>query len=200
MAIPYPENRKSERFDHQSPLQVKDLKSGEIYEARMLNYSDSGISFASNGKFQRGTKIYFCVQKSPYYQSAGILRYFCGEVIWRKELIRSNASYGYGVQLISASETQNSVAKHINEAEYPRKHPRKPFFQRIGFRTDHGIHKGKTKNVSASGVFIATDEKLEVGQTLKLSFPLKNGKKAKIIGQIVWLNEEGFGLKFKKIR
>jgi Tfp pilus assembly protein PilZ len=57
---------------------------------------------------------------------------------------------------------------------------------------------GSTKNISASGVFIATEEKLEVGQVIKLDLPMKN-KTAKIIGQVAWLNEEGFGLKFKKI-
>ena len=200
MATPYPENRDSTRFDHFSPLLIKDLRSGEIYEARMLNYSDGGIYFESNGEFQQGTKIYICIQKSPYYQSTGILKYFYGEVIWRRELIRSNSNYGYGIQLISGSDMQDAVFNHLNEVKYPRKHPRKPFNQSIRFCTEHGKHEGETKNISASGIFIATDEKLEVGQKLKLDLPLKNGESLKVIGQIVWLNEEGFGLKFAKVK
>ena len=200
MKKPHPEQRGEQRFDHFSPLQVKDLKSGEIYEARMLNYSNSGIYFESNVEFQRGTKIYICIQKSPYYQSTGILKYFYGEVIWRKELIRSNSNYGYGIHLISASDKQDSETNHINEGRYPKKHRRKPFFRSVRFSTDHGLHEGETKNISASGIFIATEEKLEIGQIIRLNLPLRKGKTVEIIGQIVWLNEEGFGLKFQKAK
>jgi len=45
-------------------------------------------------------------------------------------------------------------------------------------------------------VFIAAKEKLRVGQTITLALPLKNGEETKIKGQIVWANDEGFGVKF----
>jgi hypothetical protein len=80
-----------------------------------------------------------------------------------------------------------------------RKHPRKPFFRTIRLGTHNGIINGRTKNISASGVFISAEAKLELGQVLKLNLPYK-GQAAKILGQIVWLSEDGFGLKFKKIK
>ena len=77
-----------------------------------------------------------------------------------------------------------------------RKHQRKPHNESILFVSQDGINEGSTKNISASGVFIAAKEKLEVGQTITLALPLKNGEETKIKGQIAWANDEGFGVKF----
>ena len=105
-------------------------------------------------------------------------------VLGRKYLKRSFFNYGYGIQLSSDS----------------RKHSRTPFFKNVRFSTHKGIHEGETKNISVSGIFIATEEKLEVGQIIRLVLPLKKDKIAEIIGQIVWLNDEGFGLKLQKVK
>jgi Tfp pilus assembly protein PilZ len=170
------------RFKFNSPLRVKDLRSGEIHNARMLNYSNRGIYFESDGLFQKGAKIYICIKNSPYARSTGVFECYYGEVRWRKRLKESLLNHGYGIQLISDA----------------RQRPRKPFSQSIQFSSDKGIFEGKIKNISASGVFIATEEIFEVGQILRFSLPLK-GKSTKILGQIVWANKQGFGLKFKKI-
>ena len=200
MAIPNSEDRAEVRSNHSAPLQVKDLSSGEIYEARMQNYSNGGIYFESDGRFEKGTKIHICMQHSQCAKSSGVLKYYTGEVRWRKELNLAYANYGYGIQLISGSSTQDKHSKSSNVTKELREHPRKPYHKSVRFSSDHGIHEGKTKNVSLSGLFIAADEKLEVGQILRLSLPLNKGKIAKIIGKIVWLNEEGFGLKFQKVK
>jgi hypothetical protein len=194
------ENRGAERTDHITPLQVKDLQSGEIYEARMFNYSYSGIYFESDGVLEKGTPIFIGIQNSPYPISSRVFEYYKGEVIWRKNFKRSLFKYGYGIHFVSDSIKQDWDANDAKKSKNMRKHPRKPFCRTIRFGTHKGISKGTTKNISASGVFIAAKEKLEVGQKLKLNFPLKNGKTVEAIGQIVWLNEEGFGIKFKKIK
>jgi Tfp pilus assembly protein PilZ len=191
------ENRKKVRFSHISPLQVKDLRSGQIYEARMFNFSDNGIYFESNGVFQKGAKIYISIQNSPLSGSSGVLKYHKGEVIWRKNLKRSFFDYGYGIQF-SGSNKENLESSLPNIPKDFRKHPRKPFFRKIQFSSDKGVFEGSTINISASGVFIAAEEKFEAGQTLKLRLQVK-GKPTKIIGQVVWVDEEGFGLKFRKM-
>lgn len=188
------------RIDHTSPLRVKDLRSGEIYKAKMLNYSPRGIYFESDGVFRKGAKIYICIKNSPYTRSSGVLEYYYGEVRWRKDLKQSLCNYGYGIQLVSDSikhDLDTSADSKI--VKDSRKNPRKPFFRTIQFNTHKGISEGSTKNISASGAFIATEENLQIGQFIKLNLPLKTGKIAQILGQIIWLNEEGFGLKFKKI-
>ena len=199
MAIPNSEERNDTRFDNISPLQVKDLSTGEMYEARMKNYSNGGIYFESNGILQKGSKIYICIQNSPYSQSSGVLEYYTGKVMWRKFLKRSFFKCGYGVQLVFDSSKQDIHAKDGKKGKELRKHPRKSFFRTIQLGTTKGVFKGKTKNISSSGVFFSSEAKLELGQVLKMHLPI-NGKTARISGQIVWLNDEGFGLKFKKIK
>jgi Tfp pilus assembly protein PilZ len=193
------ERRGAVRTDHISPLQVKDLQSGEIYEARMVNYSEGGICFGSDGVFENRAKIYICVQRSPYSFSSGVLEYYSGEIRWRKKSKRSLFKYEYGIQLVSDSNQQNLDAKPAKKAKESRKHPRKPFVRTIRFGIHEGLYEGTTKNISKSGVFIATEEKFEVGQLVKLKLPVNKGKTKDIIGQIVWVNHEGFGLKFKAV-
>jgi len=193
------ENRRAERTDHITPLQVKDLKSDEIYEARMFNYSCSGIYLESDCVYEKGTTIYIGIQRSPYSISSGVLEYYKGEVIWRKDLKRTLFKHGYGVHFVAGSSKQEWDANGEKKTRDMRKHSRKPFFQTIRLATQKGISVGDTKNISVSGVFIAADENLEVGQTLKLNFPLKNGETLERTGQIKWLNEVGFGIKFEKI-
>ena len=194
---PSSEDRGAIRFDHFSPLHVNDLKSGGFYEARMSDYSNSGIYFESDGLFQKDTKIYISMQDSPYDQSSDVLKYVYGEVMWRKELKSSSSKYGYGIQLFSGIRQQEFEQSDPKEKDL-RKHPRKPFFRNIRFSSYKGSHEGDTKNVSASGLYVASREKFKAGQWLKLNLPLKNGKTAEIMGQIVWLTDEGFGLKFQK--
>jgi len=194
------EKREAIRIEHTSPLQIKDLRSGVIYEARMFNYSDGGIYFESDGFFEKGTPLYIGIHNSPYSTTSRVFEYLKGEVMWRKDLKRSLSKYGYGIQLASESAGEKIYINETKKSKESRKHPRKPFSRTIQFSTSKGLAKGTTKNISASGVFIATEEKLEIGQLLKLNFPLKKGETSEIIGEIVRLNEEGFGLNFKKIK
>jgi Tfp pilus assembly protein PilZ len=193
------ENRSAERTDHITPLQVKDLKSDEIHEARMFNYSCSGIYLESDCVYEKGTTIYISIQRSPYSISSGVFEYYKGKVIWRKDLKRALFKHGYGIHFVAGSSKQEWDANGEKKSKDMRKHPRKPFFQTIRLGTQKGISLGDTKNISASGVFIAAEENLEIGQTLKLNFPLKNGDTVERTGQIKWLNKAGFGIKFEKI-
>ena len=199
MALQFPEDRDYTRFRHISPLQVKDWSSGKIYEARMQNYSNGGIYFESDGLFQKGAKIYVCMQNSPYTQTSDLLEYYAGRVMWRKDLKESPYYFGYGVQFISGSSELEYYSNDSIRKE-SRKHSRVPYIKKVQFSTQKGTHEGRTQNISIQGLFIATEEKLAVGQLLKLNLPLKKDKTVEIIGKIVWLNEEGFGLKFQKIK
>ena len=67
------------------------------------------------------------------------------------------------------------------------------------FSIQNGIFEGSIKNISSSGVFIISKKTFEVEQILTLALPVKNKKIAKIEGQIVWTNDERFGIKFSSI-
>ena len=66
------EKRETCRIEHTSPLQIKDLRSGVIYEARMFNYSDGGIYFESDGFFERETPLYIGINNSPYSSTSRV--------------------------------------------------------------------------------------------------------------------------------
>ena len=82
----------------------------------------------------------------------------------------------YGIQLVSESSKQDLDFNGAKRTKESRKHPRKPFSQTVRFSTNKELSEGITKNISAYGAFIVTEEKLEVGQLLKLNFPLKKVK------------------------
>jgi hypothetical protein len=194
------DDRGAKRTAYITPLQVKDLRSGDIYEAKMLDYSDDGISFASDGFFEKGTALYFGILYPPHYFTSRVFEYYKGEVMRRKDLKRSSFSYEYGIQLVSESSKQELNSNGAKTTKESRNHPRRPFCRPLRFGTQKEIYNGSTKNISASGVFIAANEKFEVGQLIKLNLPLKKGKMVRTVGQIIWINDEGFGLKFIEIK
>ena len=194
------DDRGAKRTAFITPLQVTDLNSGEIHEAKMLDYSDGGISFASDGFFEKGISLYFGILYPPNYLTSRVFEYYRGQVMWRKDLKQSPFGYGYGIQLVSEMRKQESESSDATERKESRNHPRRPFIRSLRFGTQKKVYNGSTKNISASGVFIVTNEKLKIGQTLKLNLPLKKGKMVGAIGQIVWANDEGFGLKFIEVK
>ena len=190
------ERRKSARIDQTSALKVEDLKSGKIYKARMFNYSQNGFYFESDSILNPGEQIYIGIQDSPYAPIADVLEYYRAEIVWRKKLKDSYFYHGYGVKFKPVGDKQDLNTDDSKRSTDLRKHPRKPFTRTILFSAHNGTNKGSTKNISPSGVFITAEETFNVGQTLNLVLPLKSGKEAKIKGQIVWTNDEGFGVKF----
>ncbi len=194
------DDRGAKRISLTTPLQVTDLTSGDIFEAKMLDYSENGISFASDGLFEKGTPLFFGILYPPDYVTSRILEYYKGTVMWRKDSKQSPLSYEYGIQLVSESGRQDSNVKDAKTTKESRNHPRRPFARPLRFGIEKDTYNGSTKNISASGIFIATNEKLKVGQLLQLNLPLKKGEMVGTVGQIVWINDEGFGLKFIKIK
>jgi hypothetical protein len=95
---------------------------------------------------------------------------------------------------------QSVDADDAAAAKESRNHPRRPFSRPLRFGVEKDTYNGHTKNISAAGVFIATDEKLKVGLLLQLNLPLKKGEMVRTLGQIVWVSDEGFGLKFLKVK
>ena len=190
------ENRKSTRINHTSSLQVKDLQSGKLHNARMFNYSRGGIYFESDSVLNPGMQVYIGIQNSPYASLPDVLEYRRAEIMWQRKLKRSFYRFGYGVKLGSSDNNQTLESNNTKRTKKSRKHPRKPYKQSTMFSTQNGIFEGTTKDISSSGVFVISKKAFEVGQTLTLALQYKDGKNVKINGEIVWTNDEGFGLKF----
>jgi hypothetical protein len=192
------ENRDTARIDHTSSLQIQDLQSGKIYKAKMLNYSKEGFYFESDSVLNPGMQFYIGIQNSPYAALPDVLEYHRAQIMWRKELKRSFFRYGYGVKLASSADKQDLKNDTKKTKDY-RKHTRKQYNKSTMFATRNGIFEGSIKNISASGVFMVAKSAFKAGQIITLSLPFKNGKEVKVKGEIVWTNDEGFGLKFLDI-
>jgi hypothetical protein len=81
-----------------------------------------------------------------------------------------------------------------------RRHPRKAYAKMVLYASDQRFYEGNIKDISRSGVFIETHEGLYVGQTLTLSIPTpKRQKGLKLKGEIVRIEPNGLGIKFKRI-
>ena len=193
------ENRDNVRINHNSSLQVKDLQSGKIHKAKMFNYSKEGVYFESDSVLNPGMQVYIGIKNSPHASVPDVLEYHRAEIMWRKKLKRSFFQFGYGAKLGFLANKQDLKSNHIKRTKNLRKHPRKPYKQSTMFSTQNEIFEGSIKDISSSGVFIMSKKTFEVGQILTLAIPVKNGKIAKIEGQIVWTNDEGFGIKFSSI-
>ena len=192
------ESRDTARIDHTSALQVKDLQSGKIHKARMLNYSKEGFYFESDSVLNPGVQFYIGIHNSPYASLPNVLEYHRAQIMWQKKLKRSFFRFGYGVKLASPGHKQD-LKNDTKKTKDLRKHPRRPYNQSTMFATGNGIFEGSIKNISSSGVFITAKSTFQVGQIITLSLPFKNKREVKVKGEIVWTNDEGFGLKFLDI-
>ena len=193
------ENRKKARIDLFAFIKVIELKDGNLHKARMFNFTEDGIYFESDSLLNTGTLIFVIVEDSPFASTYGVLKFYRARIIWRKNLKDYFFRYGYGIQFMTLTEIQDLYTENILKNRDLRKHPRNSFVRSLRVSTISGIFKGTTKNISPTGVFIASENVLEPGQITKMVLPLKNGNEAKITGRVVWVNNEGFGVKFLKI-
>lgn len=80
-----------------------------------------------------------------------------------------------------------------------RSAPRKPYSGNIFFASKDGLNEGRLKNFSKYGLFIETKAGLSVGEIITIALPHLNDKNLKTKGQIMWRNEQGFGIElFRK--
>ena len=195
-----PENRKNARIRYKSPVTIENLKAGIIYQARMLNFSKFGLYFEADSLLGLGDEVFIGIEYSPYADSQDTYECVRANIMWRRELPTSFFKYGYGVKYSIDYDKQKSQNGNLKIVEDQRKHVRIRYSKTIIFATQNKILNGITKDISPSGVFIETRHRLEVGQTVTLTIPLKNARYAKIKSEIIWAGPEGFGVKFLHIK
>lgn len=84
-------------------------------------------------------------------------------------------------------------------AQGKRNNSRENYFTDVVFATRGRAFKGFIKNISADGVFVETNQKFSVGQSITLSFALPNsGKHIRITGDIARTLPWGFGVRFNE--
>ena len=188
-----PEKRSSARLEHEAPITLENFEVGVMHEARMHNYSKSGLYFESDFYLVPGTEIYIGISHSPFASPSGMYECYRSVIKWRKFLEQSPFDYGYGVTLKGKVPPRDKG----REAGRPRKHARKSCSIPAVIQGNTRRSRGVIQNVSYGGVFIGCSTELPNGQRVFLSIPLK--KKQKLItraGKIVWRNKDGVGIQF----
>ena len=192
------EKRNNVRLDESRRISVKDLKAGIFHKVTMLNYSKNGMYFESDSILEPGAEIYLGIENSSDVSPANEYEGKRAEIRWRKKLKKSFYNYGYGVKFIPADNVKEQKCGNQKKKIDSRKHLRKPYSKSVIFAVDNQILEGTSENISLSGIFIKTKDKFRIGQTIILSLPSKSKKRLKIKGEVVWVNHEGFGVKFLK--
>jgi len=79
-----------------------------------------------------------------------------------------------------------------------REHGRKSFLETVDYTTASGTYRDFIKDISDEGVFIETRKPFSVGEEISMTFLLSgHEKRLKIQGEIVRIEEQGIGVKFK---
>ena len=191
-----PEKRNTVRLSNNIPIRVKDLKAGRIFNAKMLNSSKNGFYFETDNVLSLGTEIYIGIKKSSSFYSSEIYELHRAIIIRCKKLVASFSNYGYGAIFIIPPQKLNIKEGSLKDSKELRKYQRKAYSKPVLFGTQDGVFEGLTKNVSPSGVYLEAKENFEVGEIITLALPLKNKKKFKVKGEVVWSDGVGFGIRF----
>ena len=100
-------------------------------------------------------------------------------------------------QLSLYQQLEETAASAVVTSE--RDDPRKSFKKTIQFTTRDETFTGVSQDISAGGMFIATEDTFSVGQMITIEIPLSNkGKSLKVPAQIVRIKPEGIGVEFLK--
>ena len=110
-----------------------------------------------------------------------------------------------------SEEQQNQLLDSLSEMiseEVPektitldeREAPRRVCTIAVDYQTQGRSFQDTILDISAAGVFIETDESLEIGQGISLSFSFPEAEEdLDIKGEIVWRSPRGIGVKFYKL-
>jgi Tfp pilus assembly protein PilZ len=192
------EKRDSARLDEFRPITVENLKDGILHKAKMLNNSKTGMYFESDSLLQPGARIYLATESLEGASFANEFECNLAEIVWRNKLKKSFYNYGYGVQFISTENSQGKDRQNKKEVVDTRRHLRKLYDQPVLFAANDRILKGTSKNLSLSGIFLQAKGDLEIGKKIILSLPTKSKKRLKMSAEVIWSNDDGYGVKFIK--
>jgi hypothetical protein len=99
-------------------------------------------------------------------------------------------------------EQQLALLRHAEDlyAKEKRVSMRKSCDIPVSYATDFRVHTGHIKNISESGLFIATRRALIVGDEIFMTFRLQGfDKPIKMKGDIAHTSRQGVGVEFKNI-
>jgi hypothetical protein len=202
------DKRKDERQTHRSEVRIENIELDTIVVGQLYNYGRGGFYFESDTFIKPGRIIFAGIQKSPYAEAPGGYECHRVKIKWCRGLYFSRYKYGYGVQHLDPVENYLNdfdqyyydIPKYLNlilanETDLREKR-RKPVRKPIYFSSGVKYYEGMIKNISSSGFYIETRERLEPNQIIRLIIPgTRYDGRAMIKAQIVHEDAFGFGVK-----
>jgi hypothetical protein len=118
----------------------------------------------------------------------------------KTESARSAASPGAAHGNVVSFEERSRKKKTDNF----RKHQRKSCVIPTHYTTSKGIYWGIVKNINRRGIYIEkylkNQDSLNLGESITVMMPSKiTNRTIKIIGEIVWMDRDGYGVRFKSL-
>jgi hypothetical protein len=193
------ENRSRARFEHISPVCIKNWGDAALHRARMRNYSSDGLYFESDACFAEGSLVHIAIKSSPFRNAAADYDCYAAMIVWRDPLVESPFTYGYGITLFAADGAKIIGATELFQQPERRRHRRKKVRAHVNIGVREKLLVAHSKDFSPSGACIQSSAELNVGETLKLSVPAGNGSEINLEGKVVWSSPEGYGLRFSRI-
>lgn len=193
------EKRQHTRRKQNKLVTLESLQVGIDENARMVNCSDSGLSFESDQVLQPGSDIFIRITDDPDDRTES---YKCHhvKVIWGKRLINSPFDYGYGVEYVVPSKNQNSQNKDSGRIRELRKHPRRYCGKPVMIQLDNKSYKGTISDISRNGCFVENSQNLNLGQIFGLVIPgTKFSKNNSLKVEVVRLSPVGVAVKYRRI-
>ncbi len=215
-----PEQRDKTRYRHVSAITYEDLEKGIYAQSKMYNYSKDGLYFESDLKLKVGERIFIGIENSPYAQQPDTYECYHAVIKRRQDLQRSTYKYGYGVHYSDPKQPEEPsgvspvaleawpppLSSRAEEAPIPhgkkenRRHKRINLSKTVDCFSKNRLFRGTVKNIAPSGAFIETDQAFEIGEKLALALPfVKKGQGAMVKAEVIWKNDQGIGVKFKKV-
>jgi Tfp pilus assembly protein PilZ len=209
--------RQDPRFDHEATVLIEDLPNGTYLPGKMVNYSETGLCFQSNVAQKIGAALFFGIENSPYETCTGVYR---GWVRWCRRLPAGDTIYSYGVGVqydLSDPLARPRLAHRLHPQPPPprvpaqrippaasstdqRKHPRRFFDKPVFYAVENRHYRGTIRDISKSGIFIHTENRMDAGQRLILAIPsTKRPGGLKVTGEIVRVDDKGVAVRFKRI-
>ena len=94
--------------------------------------------------------------------------------------------------MVKESDNENKIEHRIEK--------RQDSSEGIFFATRSRLYEGELKDYSRNGLFIKTDEFLPLRAIITITDPNPEGTDEKRKGQILWRNNEGFGVELCRHR
>lgn len=126
-----------------------------------------------------------------------------GTVRWRRMTKSKRLPVGMAVEIPSSeAETLGLILEFARgrEVSYTQRRERVPAQIQIHYATGSVFLSDLTEDLSQGGVFIRTDERLELGDTLRLKLKLPGDYfSVRVSGEVAWVRDTppGVGVRFK---